>query len=396
MLALLGPSGCGKTTILSALAGFLPIRAGRDPDRRPCRGRRGGASWPPERRDVGVVFQGYALWPHLDALDTVAYPIRRRGVARAGGTPSGGRAPGAARDRATSPHRRPAELSGGEQQRVGLGRALAREASVYLFDEPTAHLDATLRDRLQLEIADHRRAFGRGRDLRHPRHGRGPRHRRPRGAAPRRPARPGGDADDGLRAAGRPVGGPADRARLDRRPAGRSAQGGAGRPGRGRRRRRRRRRSPTAGPAPRRRGASHRPAGLGPARRDDPGAGRDGRLPRCVHRLPPGHPGRRDRPARGRAADGRRPARRSAGRSIAPGSPTSRSTIRRRPDAQASLRVSRERRARHRGERRPARTATIGPSPGDARHFSPGAQRPMLTRTRPWRGSLPRAGGPVR
>ncbi len=158
MLALLGPSGCGKTTILAALAGFLPIRAGEIHigGRAVADGRHHIA---PERRDVGVVFQGYALWPHLDALDTVAYPIRRRGV----GAPEARRRAAALLDRlgiAQLANRRPAELSGGEQQRVGLGRALAREASVYLFDEPTAHLDATLRDRLQLEIADHRRRSG--------------------------------------------------------------------------------------------------------------------------------------------------------------------------------------------------------------------------------------------
>jgi len=158
MLALLGPSGCGKTTILSALAGFLPIRSGeiRIAGRVADDSRHRVA---PERRGVGVVFQGYALWPHLDALDTVAYPIRRRGV----GASDARRQAAAILERlgiARLAHRRPAELSGGEQQRVGLGRALAREASVYLFDEPTAHLDAALRDRLQLEIADQRRRTG--------------------------------------------------------------------------------------------------------------------------------------------------------------------------------------------------------------------------------------------
>ena len=158
MLALLGPSGCGKTTVLSAVAGFVPIRAGtiRIDGRVVADASR---HTPPERRDVGVVFQSYALWPHFDALDTVAYPIRRGGVR-----------PDEARRRAMAilellgiarlARRRPAELSGGEQQRVGLGRALAREASVFLFDEPTAHLDATLRDRLQLEIAEQRRRTG--------------------------------------------------------------------------------------------------------------------------------------------------------------------------------------------------------------------------------------------
>jgi ABC-type Fe3+/spermidine/putrescine transport system ATPase subunit len=158
MVALLGPSGSGKTTMLSALAGFIPIRSGEI-----LIGGRAVASArrhePPERRDVAVVFQGYALWPHLSALETVAYPIRRRGVA----APEAHRQAAEILDRlgiGWLADRRPSELSGGEQQRVGLGRALAREASIYLFDEPTAHLDAALRDRLQVEIADQRRRSG--------------------------------------------------------------------------------------------------------------------------------------------------------------------------------------------------------------------------------------------
>jgi ABC-type Fe3+/spermidine/putrescine transport system ATPase subunit len=158
MVALLGPSGSGKTTILSALAGFIPIRSGEI-----ALGGRlvagSGRHEPPERRDVAFVFQGYALWPHLSAIETVAYPIRRRGL----GSGEARRQAGDILERlgiARLADRRPAELSGGEQQRVGLGRALAREAPLYLFDEPTAHVDADLRDRLQAEIADHRRRSG--------------------------------------------------------------------------------------------------------------------------------------------------------------------------------------------------------------------------------------------
>jgi ABC-type Fe3+/spermidine/putrescine transport system ATPase subunit len=157
-LALLGPSGCGKTTLLYTVAGFSACDRGtiRVAGRLVADGRRGR---PPEDRDVGVVFQNYALWPHLTARDTVAYPLRRAGVERA-----------AARARALDlldrlgvahlAGRRPAQLSGGEQQRVGIARALARDAALYLFDEPTAHLDTALRGVLQEEVAAARRALG--------------------------------------------------------------------------------------------------------------------------------------------------------------------------------------------------------------------------------------------
>lgn len=158
MLALLGPSGSGKTTILAALAGFIAIRSGEIwIDGKPVAGPR--RHDPPERRDVGVVFQSYALWPHLTALETVAYPLHRRGVAPA----LARREAAAILDRlGIGPlgDRRPAELSGGEQQRVGLGRALARRAGLQLFDEPTAHLDAELRERLLGKLADQRRESG--------------------------------------------------------------------------------------------------------------------------------------------------------------------------------------------------------------------------------------------
>ncbi len=155
VLALLGPSGSGKSTLLNAIAGFVPVKSGEiilgtrlvvAPNR----------ADPPERRDMAFVFQDYGLWPHMTAVDTVAYPLRRRGLDRA-----------TARVQAKDmldrlgigelADRKPAELSGGEQQRVGLGRALARHAALYLFDEPTAHLDAHLRDVFLGEIAARRR-----------------------------------------------------------------------------------------------------------------------------------------------------------------------------------------------------------------------------------------------
>jgi ABC-type Fe3+/spermidine/putrescine transport system ATPase subunit len=157
-VVVLGPSGAGKTTLLYAICGFLEpsagvIRlAGRD-----VAGP--GVNVPPERRGVAMVFQHYGLWPHLDALATVAYPLRRRGVARVD-------AERRARELLARlridhlAHRRPAELSGGEQQRVGLARALAGQPRLFLLDEPTAHLDASLRAELQEELAQRRALDG--------------------------------------------------------------------------------------------------------------------------------------------------------------------------------------------------------------------------------------------
>lgn len=158
VVALLGPSGSGKSTLLHAVAGFLPVLAGeiRLCGRAVATVRR---ALPPERRDIGMVFQSYALWPHLSVVDTVAYPMRRRGVpaarARADAL--------ALLERLQIEHladRRPAALSGGEQQRVGLARALARGAALYLLDEPTAHLDTHLRAAFQLEMSARQRATG--------------------------------------------------------------------------------------------------------------------------------------------------------------------------------------------------------------------------------------------
>ncbi|MGQ0607275.1 MAG: ABC transporter ATP-binding protein [Chloroflexota bacterium] len=157
-VALLGPSGSGKTTILSGIAGFIDplggeIRLGGRTVATP------GRSLAPEQRRVGVVFQHSALWPHLTAVESVAFPMQRQGVAR-------GRAHAdalALLDRlglADLADRRPAQLSGGEQQRVGLARAIAREPDLFLFDEPTAHLDTPLRVALQEELAERRAHTG--------------------------------------------------------------------------------------------------------------------------------------------------------------------------------------------------------------------------------------------
>jgi iron(III) transport system ATP-binding protein len=157
-VSLLGPSGSGKTTLLYAIAGFVEPDAGLIRlNGHAVAGE--GRSVPPEERDVAVVFQNYALWPHLTARQTVAYPLRRR------------RIPSAEADvRAAEllelmgvgklADRHPTVLSGGEQQRVGVARALAREASLVLLDEPTAHLDTPLRARLLAELSEQRRRSG--------------------------------------------------------------------------------------------------------------------------------------------------------------------------------------------------------------------------------------------
>jgi iron(III) transport system ATP-binding protein len=158
IVALLGPSGSGKSTLLQAIAGLVHPSDGEIW----LAGRRvasADANERPDRRDVGMVFQNYALWPHLNVVDTVAYPMRRAGHRR-----SQARAAAAGLlellGLSSLAHRRPAELSGGEQQRVGLARALARNAGLYLLDEPTAHLDTHLRAAFQGEVRARQRESG--------------------------------------------------------------------------------------------------------------------------------------------------------------------------------------------------------------------------------------------
>jgi iron(III) transport system ATP-binding protein len=145
---LLGPSGCGKTTVLRCLAGFEPVRAGTIA----LSGRVVSSTErvvPPEARGIGMVFQDYALFPHLDVMRNVAFGL--------------GKAAPAERDKRTRrmlelvgladaggayPH----ELSGGQQQRVALARALAPEPELLLLDEPFSNLDVDLRERLSVEV----------------------------------------------------------------------------------------------------------------------------------------------------------------------------------------------------------------------------------------------------
>jgi iron(III) transport system ATP-binding protein len=149
---LLGPSGCGKTTVLRSIAGLITPNAGRITigDETVFDGA-SGTEVPPEKRRLGMVFQSYALWPHMTIADNIAYPLRTSGLPRAeiarkaeamldwvGLSNMGGR----------YVH----ELSGGQQQRVSLARAVAANPRAVLFDEPLSNLDARLRERMRMEL----------------------------------------------------------------------------------------------------------------------------------------------------------------------------------------------------------------------------------------------------
>ncbi|WP_427024981.1 ABC transporter ATP-binding protein [Aureimonas ureilytica] len=142
-LALLGPSGCGKTTLLRLIAGFETPSAGRLRfDDRLIAGP--GCFVQPEARNVAIVFQSYALWPHMTVGENVGYPLRVKGVRGASQARKVAEAL-AAVDLSGFEARRPADLSGGQRQRVALARCLAMEPGIVLLDEPLANLDVHLR-----------------------------------------------------------------------------------------------------------------------------------------------------------------------------------------------------------------------------------------------------------
>ncbi len=152
--SLLGPSGCGKTTTLRLIAGF----------ERPDSGKIlldgvDMAATPPHKRRVNTVFQSYALFPHLDVFDNVAFGLRRRRVKRNEIRARVTRVLEAVRLGGLE-HRRPGQLSGGQQQRVALARALVLNPSVLLLDEPLGALDAKLRKALQIELKAIQEQFG--------------------------------------------------------------------------------------------------------------------------------------------------------------------------------------------------------------------------------------------
>ena len=147
-LALLGPSGCGKSTVLRCVAGLEKPDFGRV-----YIGGQDVTQWPPEARNVGLVFQDYALFPHLNVLGNVAYGPRMRGKPRAQAEARAREALALARVGELE-RRLPAQLSGGQQQRVALARALATDSPLLLLDEPLSNLDERLRAELRADLRE--------------------------------------------------------------------------------------------------------------------------------------------------------------------------------------------------------------------------------------------------
>ena len=147
LMVLVGPSGCGKTTLMRMISGLERVTAGQIKI-----GDRDVTMAAPKERDVAMVFQNYALYPHMTVAENIGFPLRLRGVGK--------------REIATkvaaateilglsqSESRRPPELSGGQRQRVAMGRAIVREPSVFLMDEPLSNLDAKLRVQMRTEVS---------------------------------------------------------------------------------------------------------------------------------------------------------------------------------------------------------------------------------------------------
>jgi iron(III) transport system ATP-binding protein len=150
LMCLLGPSGCGKTTTLRLIAGFVEPTAGEIAvgDRvvsSPAR------TLPPEQRNMSMIFQSYALWPHMTVAENVAYGLRLRKLDRATIARKLGAILSTTRLDALG-HRYPGELSGGQQQRVALARALVVDPETLLLDEPLSNLDANLREEMRFEV----------------------------------------------------------------------------------------------------------------------------------------------------------------------------------------------------------------------------------------------------
>lgn len=162
-LVLLGPSGCGKTTLLRTIAGLERPESGHiQINGRMVFSAARGINLPPEHRRLGMVFQSYALWPHLTVLENVAYPLLARSRGRAQKAAARGRARealalvGIPELAGQFPH----QMSGGQQQRVALARALVADNNLLLFDEPLSNVDAKLRAKLRSELVSMQHKLG--------------------------------------------------------------------------------------------------------------------------------------------------------------------------------------------------------------------------------------------
>ena len=157
LTAILGPSGCGKTTLLRSIAGFVSVDAGAI--------RFDGTdvtALPPQQRGTAMVFQSYALWPHMTVFDNVAYGLRLKRLPAPEVTRRVREALALVEigDVEATARRKPAALSGGQQQRVALARAIVVEPRVLLLDEPLSNLDAKIRQRLRVEVRRLQRRVG--------------------------------------------------------------------------------------------------------------------------------------------------------------------------------------------------------------------------------------------
>ncbi len=153
-IVFVGPSGCGKSTLLRTIAGLEGIDTGRIEI-----AGRDATRLPPVERNVAMVFQGYALYPHLTVAENIAFGLKIRNVPKPQRRARAEEIAGLLR---LEPYldRRPAALSGGQRQRVAIGRALARSPEIFLFDEPLSNLDAELRVEMRIEIARLHRELG--------------------------------------------------------------------------------------------------------------------------------------------------------------------------------------------------------------------------------------------
>jgi len=153
-VVLVGPSGCGKTSALRMVAGLEPITDGRV-----VIGGEVVNKLPPKDRDIAMIFQNYALYPHMSAFDNMAFGLKLRGMKR---ERRGDRVKGAAQTLGLAEvlPKKPRTLSGGQRQRVAMGRAIVREPRAFLMDEPLSNLDAKLRVEMRAEIARLQRELG--------------------------------------------------------------------------------------------------------------------------------------------------------------------------------------------------------------------------------------------